>query len=110
AVPWRKYAREAKSLFWFRLVFALIGMVSIVPLVVAAVAMIINMVRRGAPDVIGVSTVVVMALLLVAVSIVFFVIGKLTTDFVVLIMFLRGSKCMEGWRELLRLISVNVGN
>jgi hypothetical protein len=46
----------------------------------------------------------------VGVAIVFFVIAKLTTDFVVPIMFLRGKKCLEGWGELLGLLSAGVGN
>src|SRR5262245_4412715 len=34
--PWRQYAREANSLFWFRLVLGLIGFVISVPLLVVA--------------------------------------------------------------------------
>ena len=46
-------------------------------------------------------------LMLVMVGMVFGVIAKLTTDFVVPIMFLRGSQCLAGWKELLELISAN---
>jgi len=106
-VPWHKFAREGNSLFLFRLVLGLIGMVPMLTLVALAVVMVIHMINRGEPDIRGILVLVGILLTLVAVGIVFFVIAKLTKDFVVPIMFLRGNKCLEGWRELLRLISAN---
>jgi hypothetical protein len=107
--PWYKFAREGNSLFLFRLVLALIGGVLMLPLMAVAVVFVLNMVRQDEVDVHGILALVGVAVVLVAVGIVFFVIAKLTTDFVVPIMFLRGGKCAAAWREFLGLMSANVG-
>ena len=108
--PWNKFAREGNSLFLFRLVLALIGMALILPLVGVAVVMVIQMIQRGQPDVPGILVMVGLGLTLIAVGLLFFVIRKLTVDFVVPIMYLRGRKCLEGWKEFLGLLSANLGN
>jgi hypothetical protein len=110
SVPWHKFAREGNSLFLFRLVLGLIGMIAMLPLVAVAVVIVVGMVRRGEPDIHSILLLVGILLMLIAVGLVFAVIRKLTTDFVVPIMFLRGVNCLEGWREFLRLISANVAN
>jgi hypothetical protein len=109
-VPWHKFAREGNSLFLFRLVLGLIGMIAMLPLVVVVVVMVIRMINRGEPDIHNILVLAGVMLMLIAVGLMFAVIRKLTTDFVVPIMFLRGVKCLEGWREFLRLISANVAN
>lgn len=108
--PWRKFAREGNSLFGFRLVLGLLAMIPILPLVVVMCVAIYRMVERGAADVTGVLVAVGCFLALIVVGSVFAVIGKLTKDFVVPIMFLRASGCLAGWREFRRLLSGNVGN
>jgi hypothetical protein len=50
-----------------------------------------------------------MGLMFLSVALVFFVIGKLTADFVLPIMFLRGGMCRTAWAEFLGLMSVNIG-
>jgi len=57
--------------------------------------------------VIGVLGCVMIGLIVVAIAIVFALIGKLTMDFVVPIMFLRKTSCVAGWREFLTILSVN---
>ncbi len=54
AEPWTKFEREANSLFWFRLVLGLIGMVVMLPLLGGIALMIVRMVLRGEPDVGGI--------------------------------------------------------
>ncbi len=107
--PWSQFAHEGNSLFLFRLGLALIGWVLTVPLVVLIVVMIFRMVQRGEPDVGGILGAAGLALMLIAVAIVFAIIRKLTTDFVVPIMFLRRSRCLKAWRELWSLLSANAG-
>src|ERR1035438_1307093 len=50
AEPWNKFEREANSLFWFRLVVGLFGMVVMLPLLAFIAAGIVRMVLRGEPD------------------------------------------------------------
>jgi hypothetical protein len=109
-VPWRRFAREGWSLFLFRLVLALIGAVPMLPLVVVMVLIIAKAVNRGGPDVRSVVALIAVGAALLVVGIVFFIVRKLTMDFVVPIMFLRGCTCREGWKDVLALLSANVGD
>jgi hypothetical protein len=109
-VSWDKFTREGNSLFLFRIVLGLIGMVTTLPLVALAVFMGFTMFARAGLWVGGILGLTGVVLVLVAVGIVFVLIAKLTTDFVVPIMFLRGGRCLDGWRQLFSLISANVGH
>ena len=108
-VPWNKFSREANSLFWFRVVLALIGMVLMLPPLVLAFVSGFRMGLHDAWTVLGVLSMIGLGLLTIAVGILFAIIGKLTTDFVVPIMFLHGKRCLEGWSELRRLLAANIG-
>jgi hypothetical protein len=109
-VPWRRYAWEGRGLFLFRLVLALIGAVPSLALVVVVVVIIAKMVNRGGSDLHSVVALVGVGAALLAVGTLFFIVRKLTVDFVVPIMFLRGCTCREGWREFLGLLSANFGD
>lgn len=109
-VPWNTYGAHGHSLFLFRMVLGLLGVLGIVPLLVVGFwqfkeiadirsADLIMMARLGAV-VIGVG---IMAL-------VFGVVGKLTSDFVVPIMFLRTSRCLGAWNEFWGLFSAHFGS
>ena len=108
AVPWHKFAREGNSMFGFRFVLGLIAMVLTLPVLVVIGISIWRMFQRGEPDVAGVVIVVACALVLIVVCVVFAVIGKFATDFVVPIMFLRRIGCLAAWREFRGLLSANV--
>jgi len=106
-VPWTKFQQHANSLFLFRIVLGLIGFAAIgLPLLLAG-GIIAIMIVGNIPDVAGVFGIVMIVLVIIAIAIVFTVIGKFTTDFVVPIMFLRTTSCVAGWREFLTLLSVN---
>jgi hypothetical protein len=109
AVPWNKFAREGNSLFWFRLVLGLIGMVVTLPFLVLGVILVIRMAVRDSWSVPGVLGVVGLGLVFVALGVLLAIIGKFTTDFVVPIMFLRGKGCLDAWSELGDLLKANVG-
>jgi hypothetical protein len=109
AVPWGKLARAANSLFWFRLVVGLAGLAATLPLVAIMVITSWRMIERRAPSVGGLIEVVGVGLLLLLVGAVFWVVAKLTTDFVVPIMFRRGGGCLPGWGVLLGLLAGNLG-
>ena len=107
--PWNKFGREANSLFWFRLVLGLIGMVLMLPMLAGIAVIIVRMVLRGEPDAAGIMAAVGLALIFFAAAIVYGLIHKFTTDFVVPILFLRGGKCLAAWREFWGLLADNVG-
>lgn len=107
--PWRKYAGEAWSLFWFRVVFWLCEMVCLLPLL--AWAGIVGL-RMAETETVSGADVLALALAgfgFLAFLIVFGIAQKFTKDFVVPIQFLRGGGCVAAWRELLRLIGGYTG-
>jgi hypothetical protein len=109
AEPWSQFAHEGNSLFLFRLGLGLIGWVLTLPLVALIIVLIVRMVQRGEPDAGGILGAVGLGMVLVGLAIVFAIIHKLTTDFVVPIMFLRRYRCLSAWKELGSLISGHVG-
>jgi hypothetical protein len=106
AVPWGKFARHANSLFLFRVVVWLIGMVVVgLPVAIGVISIItLHTTGLGAVAVPGLLVAVLAA---VAIAVVFAVVAKFTTDFVVPIMFLRTASCLAGWREFLALLGSN---
>lgn len=108
-VPWRKYAREANSLFRFRIGVWLAGMLLCLPLLVFLIMDIIHMVLQDEADVPGVMLAVGLGLAMILVSIVFLLIWKFTVDFVVPLQFLRGGTCLAAWREFGGLLAANPG-
>jgi len=109
AVPWRKFARAANSLFWFRLLVGLGSMLVSLPLVVVMALAAWRMIERGQPAVAGILELVGLGLLLLLLAFVCWVIGRLTSDFVVPIMFRRGIRCWRAWGVLLGLLAGNLG-
>jgi hypothetical protein len=108
-VPWTKFQQHANSLFLFRIVLGLIGFAAIgLPLLLAGGLIAITIANNGfvAAAVLGI---VMIVLMIIAISIVFALIGKFTTDFVVPIMSLRTTSCTAGWREFLTILSLNKG-
>ncbi len=107
AEPWSKFEREANSLFWFRLVLGLIGMVVMLPLLGGIALMIVRMVLRGEPNVGGILLAAVLGLIFFATAIVFALIHKFTEDFVVPSFFCaaenasrRGRNFGDCWRTM----------
>jgi hypothetical protein len=109
AEPWNKFEREANSLFWFRLVLGLIGMVLMLPMLAFIAMLVVRMVLRGEPDAAGIMVAAGLGLLFLLLAIVFTLIQKFTVDFVVPILFLRGGKCLAAWREFWGLLADNAG-
>ncbi|MCI0534922.1 MAG: hypothetical protein L0Z50_06820 [Verrucomicrobiales bacterium] len=107
--PWNKFARQGNSLFLFRLVLGLVATVAALPLFAVAGLLVYRMVQDGGPEPGRVIGLMATILAVVVVSLTFFVISKLTTDFVVPIMFLRARACRESWGEVLSVLSANAG-
>ena len=108
-VPWEKFAREANSLFLFRIVMGLIGLVMTLPPVVFIVVLVLRMVLSGRPDMAAIMIAIGLFLILLFTAIIFALIRKFTMDFVVSILFLRGGKCLAAWREFLGLLKQHAG-
>jgi len=107
--PWREFAGEARSLFWFRIGIGLAGMVVMLPMLVFLIANIVRMVMQGEADFAGMMLVAGLGLGLLLLSIFFAVIRKFTVDFVVPLMFLRRGTCVAAWRELKGLLVAHPG-
>lgn len=109
-VPWNKFARQADSLFWFRVVVGLIAFIVIAPVVALGVVTGIAAFGRDSISAPAVAVFGGVVLLFIGVALVFFLIRKFTMDFVVPIMFRRGGTCREGWRILRQLMADHPGN
>ena len=107
--PWNKFACEGNSLFLFRIVLGLIETVVTLPFVAAIAVLVIRMIQHGEPNVGGIIAAVGIFFVLIGVWIVFALIRKLTTDFVVPMMSLRGGSCLKSWREFWDLLTANAG-
>ncbi len=107
--PWSKFEREANSLFWFRLVMGLIGMVLMLPMLAVIAGLIVRMVMRGEPDFAGIMVAAGLGLVFFLLAIVFALVRKFTEDFVVPIQFLRGGKCLAAWKEFWGLLASHAG-
>ncbi len=110
AEPWSKFVNEANSLFRFRIVLGLVGMVLTLPLVVFTLLTILRMVLQGEADFAGVMTAVCLFLGLLLVAVVLAIIRKFLVDFVVPIQYLRGGSCLAAWRELFALLAEHPGS
>jgi hypothetical protein len=105
AVPWRRYAREAWSLFLFRLALGLIAAVAVLLLLAAAVVLAVPIFEQGDASPGGCLPLIAVGLGLLVVGFGFLVAAKLTQDLVVPIMFLRGGSPRQAWSELLGLFA-----
>ncbi len=110
-VPWYKFRKYGNSLFLFRVVLGIISFV-IVGLPFLGIVLLIVMTAIGnVPNVVSIPGIIIFSLfifmIIFALSIVLFLVRKLTFDFVVPVMFLRTVSCVAGWREFLTILSAN---
>ncbi|MGB7581833.1 MAG: hypothetical protein WBL85_05225 [Sedimentisphaerales bacterium] len=106
AVPWNKFSRHGNSLFLFRIVLGFIGFLIIgIPVAASVFAGFVMCATGFNPAaIIGLTGAIFVT---VVVAILFGLIAKFTTDFVVPIMFLNTDSCVAGWKQCLALISGN---
>ncbi len=108
-VPWHKYRAQANSLFFFRLVFGIVGAVIVLLIIGAsAVGAIAAHANRAIP--LMVLAIAIGILLLIPVIIVLAVIGKFTEDFVVPIMYRQTTGCLEGWSRFMSILTQHFGS
>jgi hypothetical protein len=106
--PWHKYASLAHSLFIFRLVLALIGLVISLPTIGLIGVLIYGIVSSHEWTFAGTVFLAALVMTWLLMAIAFALIGKFTRDFVVPIMFLRGKRCVESWGIFRDLLVENV--
>jgi hypothetical protein len=110
AEPWKRFAKLANSLFWFRIGLAFVGLLITVPIIVFGFLVAMPMFRHDSWNVAGVMILIGLGFALLLIGICFGLIRKLTMDFVVPIMYLRGSRCLAAWREFRQMLSANFGD
>lgn len=103
AIPWNKFSRHGNSLFLFRIILGIIGLFAIgIPAAASVFAGIVMFATGFNPTaILGLSGAIFVT---VVVAILFAIIAKFTTDFVVPIMFLNTESCVAGWKQCLALI------
>ena len=109
-VPWVKFAPEANSLFVFRLLISLISLVMMLPLLGALALVVLGMVSREAINPAGLLLAIALMFVIIAFALVFWIIARLTRDFVVPLQFLHRSRVLDAWRELGGLLRGNVAD
>jgi len=102
--PWRKYSREANSLFRFRIALWFCSMLLLLPVLAWAALTGLAIARQGAPLAVDIIALIVAFLGFFVFACAFGIVRKFTYDFVVPIQFLRGTTCLAAWREALDLI------
>jgi len=110
SLPWQSFAREANSLFLFRVAVAFLGMLVVLPSVVALVWTVLKMILADSANAVGILVALALVLLLMLLGLIYWVIKRLMNDFVVPIQFLRRSRCLAAWSELRRLLPGNLSN
>jgi hypothetical protein len=110
AVPWEKYAREANSLFGFRLALGIVSAAVMMPPLVLSGLWIFRMLMDDAWNLHGVLTAIGLGLAFLLAAIVFLIIHKFTADFVVPIMYRQRRRCWEAWAEFGRLLRPHLGH
>ncbi len=106
--PWRQYRKQGNSLFLFRLALMFMALFCFGILIAGGIVLGIVFGRGDSPGPI-ILIVAVFILLLIPLAIVFAIIGKFLKDFVVPIMYVNNSTCIEGWRRFTLLLSGNKG-
>jgi len=107
ADPWNRFGPQANSLFWFRLLLGLAGMVLILLPLVLGIVLVVRMICHGSPDVGAILAIIGLGLGIFLVAILFAIIRKFLVDFIVPLMFLRQFGCLAAWREFAGLVSVH---
>jgi hypothetical protein len=110
AIPWTKFAREAHSLWLFKLALAAIGLILFLPIFGCGIWIFSNMFVGGHGfDPAKVPLLIGLGLAWLCVGVPLGVISVFTRHFVVPIMYLNGGTCMDGWRVLIPVLEANPG-
>ena len=108
--PWHRFRQQGNSLFLFRLAVGVVFLLCLL-LFTGAIVLFVALFGRyhgniSPPVFVAVA---LLSFILVPVAIGVALILKLTSDFVVPLMYLRPCTCVEAWREFWALLSKNIG-
>lgn len=108
-VPWSRYKGEGNSLFLFSFVVGIISFVCFAILTGVIIFCIIALKKKGVGIALGIGGIALSVLVMIVIGIGFALLSKFTKDFVVPIMYLRGCKTVEGWRQFLPILMARKG-
>lgn len=108
---WREYAREANSLFWFRLATGLLALLAMLPFLVGLFAVGVGLVQSHShPNPALIGLLVVLGLAFVAVVFVASMFQMLTLDLAVPILYRQRQGILSAWGTLIGLIGSRFGS
>ena len=107
--PWNAYSAHGNSLFVFRLVVALVSVVAALPILTAGAWAGYQLMEQEGSRPIALAVMGVSALVIGGLGLGYVVVGKLTRDFVVPIMWQRTASCRAGWSIFLGLARDSFG-
>lgn len=107
--PWQVHRRVGNSLFWFRLLLGVVGFLLFCVFAAVGVGAALPLFRGDVPNLLSIAVLVVIGLLWVLFGLGLVVVAKLTKDFVVPIMWLRGCDWRAGWSEFGTLLKARPG-
>jgi len=105
AEPWHQFRQRANSVFWFRVVLALVGLIPFVVTLGIGLLIALPDIRAERFGAMAIIAIVVTVGLLLLWALVFGVIEALLRDFVVPVMYLRDLRTMDAWRVFRREIA-----
>ncbi len=106
-IPWSKFRKHGNSLFLFRFVLGIISFFIVIVPIIGIILLILTITKGAVSNVFPVSGIVFLSLIIIALSIILFLVRKFTFDFVAPIMFLQTESCTAAWRQFLAILSVN---
>ncbi|UCD00021.1 MAG: hypothetical protein JSW66_09085 [Phycisphaerales bacterium] len=106
-VPWHKFRKHGNSLFLFRIVLGLIGLLVVGLPIIGIVVCIIMLATGTVAGVASVPGIIIFAVITFVFAIALLLVKKFTLDFVVPTMFLQTASCLAGWRGFMAILSAN---
>lgn len=102
--PWKTFAKQANSLFGFRLL-VMLGSLAVIFVCSILVAAILSIIKQSILNGIIAGIVFLAVILLILMTVLLLgLVGALTTDFVIPIMYLRKTTTLAGWQIFLPLL------
>jgi hypothetical protein len=108
--PWRQFSAQGNSLFLFRIVLGLVGLVVIGATVALMVLSLLALgFDDGDPGIAGIALLCVWVLVILVLAFALGLVIVAANDFVVPIMWVRKCLVMDAWSEFLSVLSANLG-
>ena len=105
-IPWKKFSRHGNSLFLFKFVLWITGMLLI--LIPVAIIIIIGIsIHAAGSSAMGAAGIIASVFGIFVIVAAFILVDKFTNDFVVPIMFMQTSSIIAGWRTFLAMLGNN---